>query len=90
MRLKIAALLLVTAPPVLAEPISYPITIPMECFALAQREGVPTVIQNKYQAVKAKLKLASMKKSDPLVRECRAVVARAKRMVEQSGQFDKK
>ena len=60
----------------------YPVTIPQECFELAQREGVPTVIENKYQAAKARLKLASMKNSDHLVRECRAAVARAKRAAE--------
>ena len=77
MRLKIAALALVLATPVAAESVQFPLTIPQECFELAQREGVPTVIENRVQATKAKLKLAQMKNSDHLVRECRAAVHRA-------------
>jgi hypothetical protein len=49
---------------------------------LAQREGVPTVLQNKYQATRAKVKLASMSGSDPLVRDCRAAVKRAQQAQE--------
>jgi hypothetical protein len=75
MTASITALAITT--PAIAE-VVYPVTIPQECFELALREGVPTVIQNRYQAAKAKLKLANMKNSDHLVRECRAAVARAK------------
>ena len=77
MRFRTAALALVIATPVAAaESVQFPITIPQECFELAQREGVPTVLQNRIQATRAKLKLASLKNSDHLVRECRAAVHR--------------
>ena len=83
MRLKTAALVLVFASPAAAESIQFPITIPQECFELAQREGVPTVIENRMQATKARLKLAQMKNSDHLVRECRAAVHRAQEAAKQ-------
>jgi hypothetical protein len=76
MRLIAAAIALSVTTPALAE-VSFPISIPQECLELAQREGVPTVIQNKYQATRAKVKLASMSGRDPLVRDCRAAVKRA-------------
>jgi flagellar basal body rod protein FlgG len=84
MHLRIAALALVIATPVAAET-QFPVTIPQECFELAQREGVPTVIENRMQATKAKLKLAQMKNSDHLVRECRAAVHRAQQAAAQAG-----
>jgi flagellar basal body rod protein FlgG len=84
MHLRIAALALVITTPVAAET-QFPVTIPQECFELAQREGVPTVIENKMQATKAKLKLAQMKNSDHLVRECRAAVHRAQEAAAQAG-----
>ncbi len=59
--------------------VTYPVSIPQECVELAQREGVPTVIENKYQAVKARLKLARLSGKDPLVQECRAAVERARK-----------
>lgn len=87
----LVAMVLLTVTPAMAGKVTFPISIPSECFELAQREGVPTVIENKYQAAKAKLKLDSLKKSDHLVRECRAAVANAKRVAEQSGTYvDKK
>jgi hypothetical protein len=55
----------------------FPISVPPECISLAQREGVPTMIENRYQAAKAKLKLARLNGSDPMVQECRAAVKRA-------------
>ena len=76
MRLIAAAIALSVTTPALAE-VSFPISIPQECLELAQREGVPTVIQNKYQATRAKVKLASMSGRDPMVRDCRAAVKRA-------------
>lgn len=76
MRSIAAAIALSMTTPALAE-ISFPIAIPQECFELAQREGVPTMIQNKYQATRAKVKLASLSGKDPLVRDCRAAVKRA-------------
>lgn len=56
---------------------SFPIYVPQECVVLAQREGVPIVIENRVQAAKAKFKLYRLKASDPLVRECRDAVRRA-------------
>jgi hypothetical protein len=81
MRLIAAAIALATTTPAFAE-VNFPISIPQECFELAQREGVPTLIQNKYQATRAKVKLASMSGSDPLVRDCRAAVKRAQQSQE--------
>jgi hypothetical protein len=57
--------------------VSFPISVPPECISLAQREGVPTMIENRYQAAKARLKLARLNGSDPMVQECRAAVKRA-------------
>ena len=85
--LLVASAVLLNTPAMAEVTIRYPVTIPQECFELAQREGVPTVIENKYQAAKARLKLAAMKNSDRAVRECRAAVARAKRAAEQSGHY---
>jgi hypothetical protein len=45
--------------------------------ALAQREGYPTVIVNRWEGVKARAKLARMKNSDPLVLQCKAAVSQA-------------
>jgi hypothetical protein len=81
MRLIAAAIALATTTPAFAE-VSFPISVPQECFELAQREGVPTVIQNKYQATRAQVKLASMSGRDPLVRDCRAAVKRAQQAQE--------
>jgi hypothetical protein len=64
----------------------FPISIPGECVELAQREGAPLVINNKYEAVKAKLKLARLSSRDPLVVQCRAAVERG-RVAMQSVQF---
>jgi hypothetical protein len=66
-----------------AGPAQYPFSIPEECVALAQREGMPTTISNRYQAVKAKYKLYRMNKSDPLVRQCRAAVRRAEHLLKE-------
>ena len=57
---------------------SFPIYVPQECIVLAQREGVPIIIENSVQAAKAKFKLYRLKGSDPLVRECRDAVRRAR------------
>lgn len=85
MRRLTAALVLFATPAAAAEPISYPVTIPQECFTLAQREGHPTVIENRYQAAKARLKLARLSDKDPMVRDCRAAVSRAKAAYETAG-----
>jgi hypothetical protein len=57
--------------------ITFPVSIPSECIELAVREGVPTVIQNKYEAAKARVKLARLK-NEPIVQSCRQAVARAR------------
>jgi hypothetical protein len=77
MRLMAAALMFVFSTPAMAE-VAYPVSIPQECVVLANREGVPTVIENKYQAAKAKLKLYRLSNRDPLVRDCRQAVDRMK------------
>jgi hypothetical protein len=67
-----------SVPALAGNAVTYPISVPHECVDLANREGVPAVIANKYQAAKARLKLARLKNSDPLVRECRAAIERAR------------
>jgi hypothetical protein len=64
--------------------VQFPVSVPMECVELAQREGVPTVINNKYEAVKAKLKLARLSGRDPMVHQCREAVQRARKAALQS------
>lgn len=59
----------------------YPVSVPQECVVLAQREGVPTMIENRYQAAKARLKLARLSGKDPMVQECRAAVERMRKAV---------
>ena len=68
--------MLTISPGALAGTMAFPVYIPQECIALAQREGMPTVIENKYQATKAKYKLYRLSKRDPLVRNCREAVDR--------------
>ena len=82
MRRLTAALVLFATPAAAADAVQYPVSIPQECFELARREGVPTLIESKYQAVKARLKLARLSAKDPMVRECRAAVARARQAYE--------
>ena len=43
--LVIAFFVLLSAPAAAEVVVHYPVTIPQECFELAQREGVPTVIE---------------------------------------------
>lgn len=69
--------------------VSYPIYVPEECMVLAQREGVPTVIENRYQAVKARIKLARLRSSEPMVAECRAAVKRAEIAVKAMAKAEK-
>ncbi len=52
-----------------AAEIQYPVAIPNECVELAQREGYPLVIENKMQSIRSRLKLASLSRRDPLVRQ---------------------
>jgi hypothetical protein len=62
----------------------YPIGVPGECYELAQREGVPVVISNRYEAAKAKIKLARLHDADPNVHECREAVNRARQSITQA------
>jgi len=82
MRRLTAALVLFATPAAAAEAVKYPISIPQECFELARREGVPTMIESRYQAAKARLKLARLSDKDPMVRDCRAAVNRARQAYE--------
>jgi hypothetical protein len=59
------------------EVIQYPVAIPEGCMELAQREGYPTLIGNRWEGVKARAKLARMKNSDPLVHQCKDAVSQA-------------
>jgi hypothetical protein len=59
-------------------PITYPVSIPLECAQLAEREHVPAVITNRYQALKAHYKLARLNKADLLVVQCKEAVERLK------------
>jgi hypothetical protein len=68
--------------PALAE-MTYPVPVPQDCTELAQREGVPLMIENRYQALKAQYKLAKLSGRDPLVRQCRAAIAIAKKAAAQ-------
>lgn len=63
--------------------VTFPVTVPQECVELAQREGVSVVINSKYEATKAKLKLARLRDRDPMVHECRAAVERARQAAQQ-------
>ena len=83
MRLMTAALMFVLSTPVMAE-VVFPVSIPQECVELANREGVPTVIENRYQATKAKLKLYRLSNRDPLVRECKQAVERQKAAMQEA------
>jgi hypothetical protein len=79
MRILIAAFVFGLSHPVAAEPaVSYPIPVPQECAQLAEREHVPSLIQNRYQALKAEYKLSRLSKADPLVAQCREAVNRLK------------
>ena len=84
MRLMAAALAFAVTTPATAEVATFPVSIPQECVELAQREGVPVVMQNRYEATKAKLKLARLSGRDPLVRECRSAVQRQQAAMRQA------
>jgi hypothetical protein len=58
--------------------VTYPIPVPGECAQLAEREHVPTILANKMDALKAKLKLERLNGKDPMVAECRDAIARLK------------
>ncbi len=66
--------LLISSPAIAGD--SFPISVPQECTALAVREGVGTVINNRYEAAKAKAKLFRLSSRDPEVVQCRQAVKR--------------
>lgn len=72
------ALGIVVAPPAMAK-VTFPVSVPQECVELALREGVSVVINSKYEAAKAKMKLARLSGRDPMVHQCREAVDRARR-----------
>ena len=69
--------LLIAAPCSASEAIQYPLAIPEGCYALAEREGYPTMIANRWEGLKARAKLARMRDSDSLVHQCKDAVAQA-------------
>jgi hypothetical protein len=75
--LALSGLLLTGVACAAGEKIQYPVAIPGGCLALAQREGYPTEIANRWEGVKARAKLARMKNSDPLVLQCKDAVSQA-------------
>jgi hypothetical protein len=56
---------------------TFPVSVPPECAELAMREGVGMVINNRYEAAKAKAKLYRLSDRDPLVHQCREAIKRA-------------
>ena len=76
------AIAVVAAAPAMAK-VTFPVNVPQECVELAQREGVPVVITTRYEATKAKLKLARLRDRDPMVHECREAVERARQAGQQ-------
>jgi hypothetical protein len=85
MRTAILLFALLLASPAVAKDI-YPISVPAECYQLAQREGVPVLISNRYEAAKAKVKLARLRDTDPNVHECREAVTRVRQSMTQASQ----
>jgi hypothetical protein len=63
-----------------ASAVVFPVSVPAECVALAQREHEPVVIANKVEALREQVKLARMRDSDPLVLQCKQAVARLQAM----------
>jgi hypothetical protein len=78
MRVSLGLFIASLAVPAVAETVTYPVPIPTECVPLAEREHVPNVIANKYQALKAEYKLARLNRADPLVAQCKEAVERLK------------
>jgi hypothetical protein len=78
MRILIVTAIVLVNGPLAAKPVNYPVPVPSECMQLAEREHVPTIIENRYQALKAEYKLHRLSKADPLVAQCRDAVDRQK------------
>lgn len=83
MRLTTAALMLVVSTPVMAQGLSFPVSIPRECFKLAKREHVPFVIMDMDQAIQIKARFDSLNSRDPLVSRCNRGVRRAQEALAQ-------
>ena len=66
----------VSAGPAMAESI-FPISIPGECVELAQREGVPVMINSKYRSCESEIKVSSAQFSRPSCRPMSVAVERA-------------
>ncbi len=56
----------------------FPQSVPPACTALADRHGVPSLIENKAQARTAEAKLNALSVSEEGVHECRIAVTRIK------------
>lgn len=78
MRFLLVSFVLGVTPALAQQTISFPVPIPQECTELAQREHVPTIIENKYQATLAKVKLARLNGAEPIVAQCKQAVERLK------------
>jgi len=63
---------LVSATPAMAQ-----FQVPGECTELAAREGFPTSTVTKYQAAKARARMALLSDRDPLVKQCRGAIRQA-------------
>jgi len=61
-----------------ATQVEFPQSVPPACTALAERHGVPSLIENKAQARAAEAKLNALRVSEQGVPECRAAVTRIK------------
>ena len=63
---------LVSATPAMAQ-----FQVPGECTELAAREGFPTSTLTKYQAAKARARMALLSDRDPLVKQCQGAIRQA-------------
>ena len=63
--------------PLAATPALAQFQVPGECTELAAREGFPTSTLTKYQAVKARARMALLSDRDPLVKQCRGAIRQA-------------
>ena len=79
MRFLVVALAVIISTSAMAEvTLTFPVSIPQECVELAQREHVPILITNRYEATKAKIKLYRLSNSDSMVLGCKRAVGRLK------------
>ena len=63
--------------PLAATPALAQFQVPGECTELAAREGFPTSTLTKYQAAKARARMALLSDRDPLVKRCRGAIRQA-------------